>query len=272
MKFTAAAITALVLALAPSMVTSFTVGQRNVRLLGKRGMRTGSAETLVMSENPLGPVTPGGFNTAGKPPIEIRGFSLAKAFLTVGVGITISSFVEYGLSDGGAGLSSLGFIYGIPISLIGFSLQYAELAPAALITTKETEATFMAKATPTMKEIKSDVTRHRYGDEAHLDTTVKALGLVLPQKDYPQLQYLEENIEENGEVSMTMCWQSIDTPFRIWDEPERLKKYDTFFGPGVYSEVIKIDGEKRMVAIKLTTGERPAASAVPVAEEAAAEA
>lgn len=28
----------------------------------------------------------------------------------------------------------------------------------------------------------------RYGDEAHLDTTVKALGLVLPQKAYPQLK------------------------------------------------------------------------------------
>lgn len=44
----------------------------------------------------------------------------------------------------------------------------------------------------TLKSIKSDVTRHRYGDEAHLDTTVKFLGLVLPQSDYPQLQYISQ--------------------------------------------------------------------------------
>lgn len=44
----------------------------------------------------------------------------------------------------------------------------------------------------TIKSIKNDVTRHRYGDEAHLDTTVKFLGLVLPQSDYPQLEYITQ--------------------------------------------------------------------------------
>lgn len=44
----------------------------------------------------------------------------------------------------------------------------------------------------TLRAVKSDVTRHRYGDEAHLDTTVKFLGLVLPQSDYPQLQYITQ--------------------------------------------------------------------------------
>lgn len=46
--------------------------------------------------------------------------------------------------------------------------------------------------TKTLKSIKSDVTRHRYGDEAHLDTTVKFLGLVMPQSDYPQLEYISQ--------------------------------------------------------------------------------
>lgn len=32
----------------------------------------------------------------------------------------------------------------------------------------------------------------RYGDDAHLDTTVQALGLVLPNKEFPQLQYLRQ--------------------------------------------------------------------------------
>ena len=36
------------------------------------------------------------------------------------------------------------------------------------------------------------MTRNRYGDEVHLDTTVKFLGLVLPQSDYPQLQVISQ--------------------------------------------------------------------------------
>jgi hypothetical protein len=32
----------------------------------------------------------------------------------------------------------------------------------------------------------------RYGDDAHLDTTVQALGLVMPNKEFPQLQYLKQ--------------------------------------------------------------------------------
>ena len=61
--------------------------------------------------------------------IGIRGFSLSKACLGVGLTLTTVSFGEYFFQDGGAGLSSLGFIYGIPITLIGCSLQYAELEP-----------------------------------------------------------------------------------------------------------------------------------------------
>lgn len=215
----------------------------------------------------LEPVSPGGFNSAGKPPIEIRGFSLAKAILTVGVGLTLTSFAEFFITEGSGGLSSLGFIYGIPVTLIGFSLQYAELAPAGMQATPAAEALFESKATQTMLDIKSDVTRHRYGDEAHLDTTVKALGLVLPQKAYPQLQYIE--IEEEGaEVAMTMVFQSLDTPFRMWAEEERVNKYNTFFGPGCWAQVVKISAEEKLVGIKLTTGAAPAPAPTPAAAPA----
>lgn len=224
--------------------------------------------TMTMLE----PVSPGGFNSAGKPPIEIRGFSLAKAILTVGVGLTFTSFAEYFLTEGSGGLSSLGFIYGIPVTLIGFSLQYAELPPAGMQATQAAEALFDSKATQTMQDIKSDVTRHRYGDEAHLDTTVKALGLVLPQKAYPQLQYLEIEQEDGNEVAMTMVFQSLDTPYRMWAEEERVRKYNTFFGPGCWAQVVKISAEEKLVGIKLTTGTpppAPAPAAAVAAEEAA---
>lgn len=230
--------------------------------------KSGKSQALVRmseSQEPVegyaGPVTAGGFNTAGKAPIEIRGFSLAKAFLYVGIAITLVSFADFFLSDeNGAGVSSLGFIYGLPITLIGSALQYAELEPAGLQTNPKAEARFESKATETMKEVLKDVTRHRYGDEAHLDTTVKALGLVIPQKAYPQLQYVTQEEAEGGEVSMMMVFQSFDTPFRMW--AERTAKYDTFFGPDLWSEVVKVDADDRLVGIKLTTGAKPVSAEV----------
>ncbi|CAM9593345.1 unnamed protein product [Ectocarpus fasciculatus] len=217
----------------------------------------------------------GGINVSGEAPFEIRGFSLANAAALAGLAITCASFYEYFSTGGAGGLSGIGFVYGIPIALIGLALKYAELPPAPLQTTPEAEALFEEKATETIRSIKSDVTRHRYGDEAHLDTTVKFLGLVMPQSDYPQLQYISQTIEPNGELGFTMVFQSKMTPFKRWVEPERVEKYVAFFGPGVDAEVIKVDAQDKLVAIKLTTlppGVAPTPKvATPPAEESVAE-
>lgn len=107
--------------------------------------------------------------------------------------------------------------------------------------------------TDTIAKIKQDVTRHRYGDEAHLDTTVKKLGLVIPGKAYPQLKELREE-NTDGQLSFSMVFQSLETPYKMWADPARVKKYETFFGPGVSAECVKVDADQRLVAIKLTTG------------------
>lgn len=195
-----------------------------------------------------------GVNNAGEPPFEIRGFSLGNFVVGAGVLITVASFAEY-LSDSSDSLSvsGLGFVYGIPIFLAGAALKYAEIEPVPVFSTPAGERAFEAKATETIRKIKQDVTRHRYGDEAHLDTTVKKLGLVVPGKDYPQLQELRQE-EVDGELAFTMVWQSIDTPYKMWADERRVKKYEKFFGPGVSAEAVKIDAEQRLVGIRLTTG------------------
>lgn len=90
---------------------------------------------------------------------------------------------------------------------------------------------------------------------------MQALGLVMPNKEFPQLQYLRQGAE-GGELTFSMVFKSDDTPYRLWVEPERIARYDKFFGPGVWSQVEKVDSQRRLVAIKLTTGERPASAAV----------
>jgi len=198
-----------------------------------------------------------GVNNAGEPPFEIRGFSLGNLVVGAGVLITVLSFAEYLGTSGSDGptLSGLGFVYGIPIFLAGAALKYAEIEPVPCISSgKVTESFFESKATEIVSKIKQDVTRHRYGDEAHLDTTVKKLGLVVPGKAYPQLIELREDVTDDGELAFTMVWQSLDTPYKMWADEKRRKRYETFFGPGVGAEVVKIDAEQRMVGIRLTTG------------------
>lgn len=97
------------------------------------------------------------------------------------------------------------------------------------------------------------MTRHRYGDDAHLDSSLEKLGLVVEGKGFPQMLKITQR-EEFGELAFTMTFQSKDTPFKTWADPARIRKYETFFG-GVNAEVIKVSKEDRMVAIKLTTGE-----------------
>mmetsp|Transcript_1249 Transcript_1249/g.2230 ORF Transcript_1249/g.2230 Transcript_1249/m.2230 type:complete len:287 (-) Transcript_1249:96-956(-) len=220
------------------------------------------ATTLFMSDNddwsaPKSAMIGGaGVNNAGEPPFEIRGFSLGNLVVGAGVLITVLSFAEYLGTAGGDGLnvSGLGFVYGIPIFLAGAALKYAEIEPVPCITSPGAEAVFDAKATEIIQKIKQDVTRHRYGDEAHLDTAVKKLGLVVPGKAYPQMIELREDVTENGELAFTMVWQSIDTPYKMWADEKRRKRYETFFGPDVGAEVVKINAEQRMVGIRLTTG------------------
>ena len=196
-----------------------------------------------------------GVNNAGEPPFEIRGFSLGNLIIFSGVLITLLSFAEYLGESGGDGLnvSGLGFVYGIPVFLAGAALKYAEINPVPCYSDPEADAIFEDKATETVKKIKQDVTRHRYGDEAHLDTTVKKLGLVVPGKAYPQLKELRQEVID-GELGFTMVWQSIDTPYKMWADDRRVKKYETFFGPGLGAEVLKIDADQRLVGIRLTTG------------------
>lgn len=198
-----------------------------------------------------------GVNNAGEPPFEIRGFSLGNVAVLAGAFVTIFSFADYLSSSGGegfTGVSGLGFVYGIPIFVAGAALKYAEIPPVPCYSNQAADGIFDSKATEIIKKVKQDVTRHRYGDEAHLDTAVKKLGLVISGKAYPQMRELRQDVSEDGELTFTMVWQSLDTPYKMWADEKRRVKYESFFGPDVGAEVVKIDAEERLVGIKLTTG------------------
>merc|ERR1712094_137671 len=154
-----------------------------------------------------------------------------------------------GGGGGTASVSSLGFIYGIPTLLVGAALAYAELEPVPVTydgSEAKLEALFERKANEAMRKVREDVTRHRYGDDAHLDTTTKALGLVEPGRPYPILLEVKLGETSKGELSYSMIFNAPEAPFSLWADEKRVRKYETFFGPDV-------DAEKRVVAIVLAT-------------------
>jgi len=57
----------------------------------------------------------------------------------------------------------------------------------------------------------------------------------------------------SNELSYTMVLQSIETPYKVWADPDRVKRFNKFFGPGIVAEVLKINSEQRLVGLRLTT-------------------
>jgi hypothetical protein len=55
----------------------------------------------------------------------------------------------------------------------------------------------------------------------------------------------------------------------MWADPKRVLKYESYFGPDVNAECVKIDAEQRLVAIRLTTGPKKAPPPPPPATPAA---
>jgi hypothetical protein len=219
-------------------------------------MRWGLKTKSGLVANKISGDLPEGTSLRDTVPFELRGFSLPLVVFSVGTILTGTSFAGFfsdGGGDGGA-VSSLGFVYGIPVFLIGLSLWYAEIQPAKVITTEAGDMAWEKFSTDTFQKIKQDVTRHRYGDDAHLDSTLESLGLKLPQRKYPKLQTIEqEAVKDGSQLRFTLTFQSLETPFKVWNDPERVRRYSKFFGPNVIAQVQKVNAEERLVSLALTT-------------------
>ena len=52
----------------------------------------------------------------------------------------------------------------------------------------------------------------------------------------------------------------------MWSDKNRIKKYLSFFRPGVTADIVKIDAEQRLVGIKLITLPKEGTSTAKAAE------
>lgn len=186
----------------------------------------------------------------------LRQISLGSLGLVVGSILTVIGFAAYFFSDN-ATLNLVGFFYGIPLLLGGFALKAAELRPVPYSqpSSPEVMALREQQATSTQDQIRKDVTRYRYGQEAHLDSSLEFLGLGPSDEERPVLQGVrEESID--GAYALILEFESPLISFETWKAKQ--EKLDRFFGTGLQIKVSQPAEEQ--IEIALITA--PAASEV----------
>ena len=181
----------------------------------------------------------------------LRQTSLGTLGLTVGGILTVIGFVAYFALDN-ATLNLVGFFYGIPLLLGGLALKAAELEPAPYTqpTPPEVLALRDRQATSTQNQIRQDVTRYRYGQPAHLDTSLEALGLSPTDEERPMLTGIRE-VDTDGAYTLVLEFDSPMIPAAIWQQKQ--EKMTTFFGPGVQVTLNSLPDDRLEVALIATS-------------------
>jgi hypothetical protein len=169
--------------------------------------------------------------------------SLGSIGFTLGAIITAIGVFAY--ATGNSTLNLVGFFYGIPILLGGLALKSAEIKPAQYLseTTAAIAQLRQDTATATQKQIIKDVTRYRYGIEAHLDEVLGKLGLSPTDKERPVLVGIYEEASQDQELSgayaLVLRFESPLIKWETWQQKQ--DKLTKFFGPGIVARLNQLE-------------------------------
>ncbi|XP_057522258.1 uncharacterized protein LOC130802316 [Amaranthus tricolor] len=191
--------------------------------------------------------SPSTASTTDKSIVPDDQFSLSKISLGVvglGSGLTLLSygFGAYFNILPGSEWSAIMLTYGFPVAVIGMALKYAELKPVPCVTYFNAQMLRDKCATEVLKQVKTDVTRFRYGDEQHLDEALKRIfqygqGGGIPRRSAPILQMIREEVTEDGKYCLVLVFEA--KTLQLSDFEQRQAKFASFFGPGITAEVGK---------------------------------
>jgi hypothetical protein len=149
-----------------------------------------------------------------------------------GAALTAVGTLAYLRDD--ANLSLPTIFYGLPILLAGLALKSSELAPAARVpSTAQLSALRSLPASEPLRKLLTDVSRWRYGQKAHLESSLEALKL-WDDDDPPQLLCVEElSVPEGYGLRLEFALHGVAAQ-RWFDRQERLGR---FFGSGLRAEL-----------------------------------
>ena len=163
---------------------------------------------------------------------------LSPGSLVTVTGATLSVIGWIGYASGNPNLSLPTIFYGIPILLGGLALKSSELPPPKRLTPATSlRGLRELPGSESLRKLVGDVLRWRYGQKAHLESSMEALKL-WDEENPPQLESVEE-LDCDGAYGVRLLFATGGVPFQLWqDKQERLGR---FFGPGLIAEVERID-------------------------------
>lgn len=195
------------------------------------------------------------------PDTEFSIFKTSLGTTGLGVGVVLLSygFGAYFNILPGAEWSAIMLTYGFPLAVIGMALKYAELKPVPCTTYAGALALRETGATPTLKQVRSDVTRFRYGDEQHLDEALKRIFRYgqaggIQRRNAPVLQALREEVSAEGKYSLVLVFEA--KALELKDFLDRQAKFTSFFGPGITAEIAAGGGNLYEVKLIVVGGEQ----------------
>lgn len=173
---------------------------------------------------------------------RIERISFGSILTPLGVGLLAYGFCAFfGLAPG-TDISPLMLIYGFPISLLGFALSYAQLAPVPCLTTAGALAARDTAATDIQKQLRDDVTRFRYGDEQHLEEALNRVFQFgrttgIPRRLAPTLTGVREELTGDARAyTLVLEFENKkDCTLEMWTN--RRDRIQTFFGPGIVATI-----------------------------------
>ena len=159
---------------------------------------------------------------------------LSPGSLVTIAGAALSVIGWLGYASGNPNLSLPTIFYGIPILLGGLALKSSELPPAERITPAERFRSLRdLPASEPLRKLLADVTRWRYGQKAHLETSLMALKL-WDDDSPPQLLQIEE-LDQDGAYGLRLRFSVGAVPLERWEVQQG--RLGRFFGPGLKAEL-----------------------------------
>jgi hypothetical protein len=155
---------------------------------------------------------------------------LSPGSLVTLAGAALSVIGWVGYATGNPNLSLPTIFYGIPILLGGLALKSSELPPPARLTPAPRYRTLRERPeSEPLRKLLKDVMRWRYGQKAHLESSLEVLKL-WDEDTPPQLVAVEE-FEQEGGYGLTLSFEAGAVPFERWRAQE--ERLGRFFGPGL---------------------------------------
>ncbi len=162
--------------------------------------------------------------------------SPANLITVTGSFLTVIGCIAY--LTGAANLSVPTLFYGFPIFLGGLALKSTEIKPAQKISSNKSS---QDKEIPSeLTKLIKDVTRWRYGQHAHLESSLKVLDL-WDQPNPPQLLEIEELYTEQG-YGLRLRFRIAGVSLERWQEKE--ERLGRFFAKGLQAKLIPNDSKE----------------------------